>query len=496
MKDCSITSACIDVTGITGEIRGRFHQLTDDAGTILRPTLAIVDDPQTRQSARSVPQVQSRLDILTGDIKYLAGPNAPLGIVMPCTVIEPGDAADQLLDRSQHPEWHGARSRFFEEMPDDLSQWEEYGEMLAELQRNEMPIQPATDYYREHQDRMDAGFVVTWPERYYRGQEISAVQHGMNAFLRDRRSFMSEYQNAPELVQDDGAALPPPLFIASKQSGYMRGDVPPDVAKLVAFVDISETLLWWAVVGWTPRCDGYVIDYGSFPDQQRRYYTLGDARNTLQRQAPKGSANEAAILWGLTQLSAQILGEAWCGHAVTRMAVDSAYGTYSNVVYQFAARDKYAARIIGARGHGTKSPSYRKPQPGELRGNDWRIGRTQNAERPVLFVHTNVWKDFLVNRLATPMGDRGCLSLFGDGNEDHRMLCDQLTAETRERASIGEYEYWQYVLPPHKPDNHFFDCLVGCCVLANVEGLSVTSDMSQGLPRRRRKKYGIVSQGV
>ena len=34
-------------------------------------------------------------------------------------------------------------------------------------------------------------------------------------------------------------------------------------------------------------------------------------------------------------------------------------------------------------------------------------------------------------RLATPMDDHGCLSLFGDRPDQHRLLADHLTAEYR-----------------------------------------------------------------
>ena len=216
--------------------------------------------------------------------------------------------------------------------------------------------------------------------------------------------------------------------------------------------------------------------------------------------APKGSGAEGAILWGLTELFNYLFGRRWKQEdgaelQLARGAVDSAYGVYSTLVYQFCNRSKYASRILPARGHGTKGPVRAKPQPGEVRGDNWRIAKAAKSSTSVLFVHTNAWKDFAVNRLATQAGDRGCLQLFGKGREDHRMFCDQLTAEYRERASFGELEFWQYLLPTNKPDNHFFDCVVGNCVLASVEGLSVTNDQSTR-PPRRRKKYGVVSQGV
>ena len=38
---------------------------------------------------------------------------------------------------------------------------------------------------------------------------------------------------------------------------------------LTAFVDIQQKLLFYMVVGWEDDFTGYVVDYGSYPEQQR-----------------------------------------------------------------------------------------------------------------------------------------------------------------------------------------------------------------------------------
>ncbi len=60
-------SACsgsiIECGGITGAIaRGPQHVLED--GEVIRPDFCLIDDFQTRESARSVNQVQNRLEII------------------------------------------------------------------------------------------------------------------------------------------------------------------------------------------------------------------------------------------------------------------------------------------------------------------------------------------------------------------------------------------------------------------------------------------------
>ena len=75
----------------------------------MRPDFAIIDDPQTRKSAKSPSQVEERSDIIEGDILGMAGPGKNMSAVMTATVIYPDDLADQYLDQERHPDWNGIR---------------------------------------------------------------------------------------------------------------------------------------------------------------------------------------------------------------------------------------------------------------------------------------------------------------------------------------------------------------------------------------------------
>ncbi|QDU39633.1 hypothetical protein Mal4_39790 [Maioricimonas rarisocia] len=68
-------------------------------------------------------------------------------------------------------------------------------------------------------------------------------------------------------------------------------------------------------------------------------------------------------------------------------------------------------------------------------GHDWRVPnvRGKRAVRHVLY-NTNYWKSFVQARLAVAIGDRGCLSLFGQRAERHRLFAEHLTAEYRVRT--------------------------------------------------------------
>ena len=80
-------------------------------GSTFRPSLVLIDGPQTDEVAGSPTQVANRLEIMTGAILGLAGPGQNFAGLCTITVIKPHDLADQLLDRDAHPEWQGKRTR-------------------------------------------------------------------------------------------------------------------------------------------------------------------------------------------------------------------------------------------------------------------------------------------------------------------------------------------------------------------------------------------------
>jgi hypothetical protein len=68
------------------------------------------------------------------------------------------------------------------------------------------------------------------------------------------------------------------------------------------FVDVQATLLFYSVLAWEDDFTGYLVDYGTYPDQKRPYFTLRDARATLAI-ATKAGGLEGCIYAGLERLT-------------------------------------------------------------------------------------------------------------------------------------------------------------------------------------------------
>ncbi len=284
IPDSPASGAIIKVAGITGRIRGMKTKTPD--GRSVRPSLVVLDDPQTDESARSLSQCANRESILAGAVLGLAGPGKKISGIMPCTVIRPGDMADNILDRDKHPEWNGERTKLLYAFPKNESLWAQYAQIRAEGLRAGDGGRAATEFYRENQEAMDEGAVVAWPQRFNH-DELSAIQHAMNLKLQDEAAFFAEYQNEPLPEETIGDDLLSADQIAGKVNGIPRREIPIGCDQLTMFIDVQQNLLFYVIAGWESDFTGYVVDYGAYPDQQRAYFTLRDARRTLSHAAPQ-----------------------------------------------------------------------------------------------------------------------------------------------------------------------------------------------------------------
>lgn len=87
------------------------------------------------------------------------------------------------------------------------------------------------------------------------------------------------------------------------------------------------------------------------------------------------------------------------------------------------------------------------------------------------------------------MGDRGCLSLFGDKPDPHRMLAEHLTAEFRVKTEGRGRTVDEWKLRPERGDNHWFDGIVGCAVAASMQGVSMPNTGSLRPVSRERVSF-------
>lgn len=480
----------VRVAGITGRIRGMKFKRSD--GRSVRPSLVIIDDPQTSESAGSLEQTRKRVRVLAGDILGLAGPGQKISGIMPCTIIRPGDMADIILNRNTHPDWNGEKTRMVYRFPTNMKLWEEYAEIRAEALRTEGNFQKATEFYLANREAMDAGAEVSWEARFNH-DEVSALQHAMNLKFQDEAAFQSEYQNDP--LPDDTAddSLLSVDEICAKINGLARRRVPLKCDRLTMFVDVQKALLFYVVIAWAEDFTGAVIDYGSWPDQHRHEYSLADANPSIQTLFPKAGF-EGALYAALSALTDECLGREWEREdgavlKIERALVDANWGQSTDVVYQFCRQSSHAGVILPSHGRYVGASSkpmteYRKQQ-GDRLGFNWMIPNVagKRAIRHVIY-DTNYWKSFIHARLAVPVGDKGSLTLYGRIPGAHQLFAEHLTAEYRVKTQGRGRTVDEWKLKPQSHDNHFLDCVAGCAVCGSMLGASLPETLPAKLDRK------------
>ena len=480
----------VRVAGITGRIRGMKFKRSD--GRSVRPSLVVIDDPQTSESAGSLEQTRKRVRVLAGDILGLAGPGQKISGIMPCTIIRPGDMADIILNRNTHPDWNGEKTRMVYRFPTNMKLWEEYAEIRAEALRTEGNFQKATEFYLANREAMDAGAEVSWEARFNH-DEVSALQHAMNLKFQDEAAFQSEYQNDP--LPDDTAddSLLSVDEICAKINGLARRRVPLKCDRLALFVDVQKALLFYVVTAWAEDFTGAVIDYGSWPDQHRHEYSLADANPSIQTLFPKAGF-EGALYAALSALTDECLGREWEREdgavlKIERALVDANWGQSTDVVYQFCRQSSHAGVILPSHGRYVGASSkpmteYRKQQ-GDRLGFNWMIPNVagKRAIRHVIY-DTNYWKSFIHARLAVPVGDKGALTLYGRIPGAHQLFAEHLTAEYRVKTQGRGRTVDEWKLKPQSHDNHFLDCVAGCAVCGSMLGASLPETLPAKLDRK------------
>ena len=495
----------VRVAGITGRIRGMKFKRSD--GRNVRPSLVVIDDPQTSESAGSLEQTRKRVRVLAGDILGLAGPGQKISGIMPCTIIRPGDMADIILNRNTHPDWNGEKTRMVYRFPSNMKLWEEYAEIRAEALRTEGNFQKATEFYLANREAMDAGAEVSWEARFNH-DEVSALQHAMNLKFQDEAAFQSEYQNDP--LPDDTAddSLLSVDEICAKINGLARRRVPLKCDRLTMFVDVQKALLFYVVIAWAEDFTGAVIDYGSWPDQHRHEYSLADANPSIQMLFPKAGF-EGALYAALSALTDECLGREWEREdgavlKIERALVDANWGQSTDVVYQFCRQSSHAGVILPSHGRYVGASSkpmteYRKQQ-GDRLGFNWMIPNVagKRAIRHVIY-DTNYWKSFIHARLAVPVGDKGSLTLYGRIPGAHQLFAEHLTAEYRVKTQGRGRTVDEWKLKPQSHDNHFLDCVAGCAVCGSMLGASLPETLPAKLDRKPMirlsdKRPGVIPQ--
>lgn len=473
------SGATVRAVGVSGSFRGASTDSPFTEGD--RPDFIILDDLQSEELARNPDRVAGLEEKINSAIEGLAESGYELSMVMTCTVLQPGDLADRYLNPEIYPHWHGIRGAMLDSLPDDLDLWREY----RAIRRDSVP--KARTFYRKNRAAMRAGASVSWPYKFDPKHYTDALEMAMVRWSDNERGFWAECQNQP--LHPVGAAVQVSAKdIASRVNGLDRLELPADATTVTGFVDVHDDILYYTVVAWSGDLTGSVIDYGTLPEQSRRYFSKRDGGlDTLPRvfNATANLALKLGLQMLLTDMTRwEYVSEEGVAKAIDLIFVDAKYKP--EVVEAAIAASKTAKTVMPSRGHNVRATG-RPMAEWEKRPDRQFFFHLVKEKIPgrryrSALLDVNFWKSMLHEKFALQAGEKGSISFWGKDEQYHRMIAEHCNAEVVQLVSSGEHEVNQWKEKPMRPDNHLFDCLVGSLAAASV---LVTSDELDILKRGR-----------
>jgi hypothetical protein len=132
-------------------------------------------------------------------------------------------------------------------------------------------------------------------------------------------------------------------------------------------------------------------------------------------------------------------------------------------------------------------------------GLHWRVAKAKDSPVRHLLYDTNYWKSFCHTRLSAEPNTSGSLTLFKPTrNGYHDTFASHFTSEYPVRVIGRQREVDEWRLRPERPDNHWFDCSVGCAVLASTLGSKTFDNRKEMIiePGQEPKSEGSIPEKI
>lgn len=459
------SGSVLSVSGMSGAIEGQKH--VPVGGTkMIRPDIVLVDDPQTRASAESATQTSKRLNFINAGIKGLGGPKKGVSVLMAATIMFPNDLTSQLLDRKKYPSWRGKVYHAVRKFPKDLTPWDDYNDI-----RIKDGTEQAMRFYIKHRSKMDECFETYWPGRFLpEKDEISNVQHLMNLFYDDQKTFWSEYQNQP---QNEGTNL---FRMASREHveslcvDDVQGMIPDATQVVVAHIDIHQNIHFGIVSAIAADGTMQKCWHGTFPDQGRVTF-----RQAKPPRPIPSNEDDGPMIDELSNAIRFFAQSRWRKHngvalPTTVITIDMRWKPECTLAAM--SNSGFGAMCLPYMGMPI-SPDQKpikeyKVYPGDSKGDYWYLSTNNDYMVPIIKVDVNAMKERLHSKLLIDPGKVGSISLGGAPPQKmssldwNSMLIDHLFSKEpafREGKKTTRVKL-VFIDKPGKPDDHYFDGFV------------------------------------
>lgn len=460
-----------------------------------RPDVAIIDDPDTEDTARSEEQAKKLEERIDRAIGGLGGQQRGIARVMLTTLQNRRCVSYRFTDPMAKPTWRGKRFRFLEKPPARLDMWDEYAQIVQQNLQSRTDEGECADpfcrgahrFYLENRDAMETGAVVANPHRFDPADlgdgtqlEVSALQRYFNMVARiGQEAVSTEYDNDPPEEEMQAVSNLTPHRIQRQVSGTPRRQIPANCTIITQGIDVRKIALHWTVRAWRPEHDGkawtgYTIDYG--------------ITEVIGSQNASDAGVDAAIIRALRDRREYVQDNPY--HTASGEILPVAYtlvdsGWRTEAIYQ--ACDDIGDGWYPAIGHGKSAGCattnfYSPVASNQTKLIGWRyfLAMRPNGSGWLVHMDADHWKSFEHDRWMTDPEKTGGLLIWGEtsGNPDRmsadekghhsyaRHICAESEVEEPDKQGVMK-RYWK----AKSDNNHWLDASYRCDVAAAMAGV-------------------------
>lgn len=437
-----------------------------------RPDVAIIDDPDTDESAGSEEQATKLEDRIDRAIAGLGGQQRGIARVMLTTLQNRICTSYRFTDPAAKPTWKGRRFRFLLAPPSRPDLWDKYCDLLAaNLQAKDAkgePLDPfargAHVFYLENRAAMDAGAVVANPHRYDPADlgdgtqlEVSPLQRYYNMVARvGPVAVATEYDNDPPVDDTLIQSRLSWLNVSDCAGEYERRQVAPTTTAIVRGVDVRKTELHDITLATDPEAKYRIADYGvrshgtsETTVEQAETLILDALRKLRDEWDVSPLADENGIRHNVDLV---LIDKGWIGN----WTEDGEVKTWASQPVETFCLAAGVDRFLPAKG----APNYQAPAPerGVIIGDNWHINRGRGKHRICDEVIWNAdhWHLLVEELFLLPDDSRDRFELFvptegiwtnHKGLGQHiesgaRQLREQMARGTRSRKPRFVRDHW------------------------------------------------------
>ena len=264
---------------------------------------------------------------------------------------------------------------------------------------------------------------------------------------------------------------------------WPRGILPAKTQHVTAAIDLGKYLCHWIVVAWQPRATGHIVDYGRIEVASVDMgveKALSLALREFGEMCCEGW-RKAKTDDDPTQLGEPLLPDI--------ILIDAGYQI--DVVYNFCSDATGFHAAVGRGATQQRQQWYNRPTAtGSIVkhiGEGFHVNWIRASHQYLFEINADHWKTWVHQRLTTPIGEPGGMTIFQSPPHEHLSLAKHLTAERKTEefvAGKGVVTRWERI----RKNNHWLDALYNACAAGHYAGVRLLGDQ----PRKPRR-YGKLS---